>query len=154
MCDFGIITLCHNLNNITEPLEGNKIDNVFKIYMQDSGLLVSMLDRDCAYKILAGELGCYKGAIFENIIADCFSKQDRNLYYFHKDSGLEIDFVSKINNDISLIEVKATTGNTKSAKTVLKNSQYDVNICYKLSENNIGVAENIITIPYYMTFLL
>lgn len=154
LCDFGIITLCHNLNNITDPLEGNKIDNVFKIYMQDSGLFVSMLDRDCAAKILSGELGCYKGAIFENIIADCFSKQDKKLYYFHKDSGLEIDFVSKVNNDISLIEVKATTGNTKSAKTVLKNSQYDVNVCYKLSENNIGVKDNIITIPYYMTFLL
>lgn len=154
LCDFGIITLCHNLNNITDPLEGNKIDNIFKIYMQDSGLFISMLDRDCASKILLGELGCYKGAIFENIIADSFSKQDRKLYYFHKDSGLEIDFVSKVNNDISLIEVKATTGNTKSAKTVLKNSQYDVDVCYKLSENNIGIAENIITIPYYMTFLL
>ncbi len=154
LCDFGIITLCYNLNNITEPLEGNKIDNIFKIYMQDSGLLVSMLDRDCASKILSGELGCYKGAIFENIIADCFSKQNRKLYYFHKDSGLEIDFVSKINNDISLIEVKATTGNTKSAKTVLNSSKYDVNVCYKLSENNFGVAENIITIPYYMAFLL
>ena len=154
LCDFGIITLCHNLNNITDPLEGNKIDNIFKIYMQDSGLFISMLDRDCASKILLGELGCYKGAIFENIISDSFSKQDRKLYYFHKDSGLEIDFVSKVNNDISLIEVKATTGNTKSAKTVLKNSQYDVNVCYKLSENNIGIAENIITIPYYMTFLL
>ena len=154
LCDFGIITLCHNLNNITDPLEGNKIDNIFKIYMQDSGLFISMLDRDCASKILLGELGCYKGAIFENIIADSLSKQDRKLYYFHKDSGLEIDFVSKVNNDISLIEVKATTGNTKSAKTVLKNSQYDVNVCYKLSENNIGIAENIITIPYYMTFLL
>ena len=154
LCDFGIITLCHNLNNITDPLEGNKIDNIFKIYMQDSGLFISMLDRDCASKILLGELGCYKGAIFENIIADSFSKQDRKLYYFHKDSGLEIDFVSKVNNDISLIQVKATTGNTKSAKTVLKNSQYDVNVCYKLSENNIGIAENIITIPYYMTFLL
>ena len=154
LCDFGIITLCHNLNNITDPLEGNKIDNIFKIYMQDSGLFISMLDRDCASKILLGELGCYKGGIFENIIADSFSKQDRKLYYFHKDSGLEIDFVSKVNNDISLIEVKATTGNTKSAKTVLKNSQYDVNVCYKLSENNIGIAENIITIPYYMTFLL
>ncbi len=102
--DFGIINLCHNLNNISDPLEGNKIDNIFKVYMQDS--------------------------------------------------GLEIDFVSKVNNEISLIEVKATTGNTKSAKTVLKNPQYDVNVCYKLSENNIGVVNNIITVPYYMTFLL
>ncbi|HBG65172.1 MAG TPA: ATP/GTP-binding protein, partial [Treponema sp.] len=118
LCDFGIITLCHNLNNITDPLEGNKIENVFKIYMQDSGLLVSMLDRDCAAKILSGELRCYKSAIFENIIADSFSRRDRKLYYFHKDSGLEIDFVSKVDDEISLIEVKAMTGNTKSAKTV------------------------------------
>lgn len=152
--DFGIINLCYNLSNISEPLEGNKIDNVFKIYMQDSGLFVAMLDRDCAAKILSGDLGLYKGAIFENIIADCFSKQDRKLYYFHKDSGLEIDFVTKVKDEIALIEVKATTGNTKSANTVLKNPQYDVNVCYKLSENNIGVSGNKITIPYYMAFLL
>ena len=152
--DFGIINLCYNLNNISDPLEGNKIDNIFKIYMQDSGLFISMLDRDCASKILSGDLGFYKGAVFENIIADSFSKQDKKLYYFHKDSGLEIDFVSKVKNEISLIEVKATTGNTKSANTVLKNPQYDVNVCYKLSENNVGVVENKITIPYYMAFLL
>ena len=152
--DFGIINLCYNLSNISDPLEGNKIDNIFKIYMQDSGLFISMLDRDCAAKILSGDLGFYKGAIFENIIADSFSKQDKKLYYFHKDSGLEIDFVSKVKNEISLIEVKAATGNTKSANTVLKNPQYDVNVCYKLSENNVGVVENKITIPYYMAFLL
>lgn len=154
LCDFGIINLCYNLNNISEPLEGNKIDNIFKIYMQDSGLFISMLDRDCAAKILSGDLGIYKGAIFENIIADCFSKKDKKLYYFHKESGLEIDFVSKIKDEISLVEVKSTTGNTKSANTVLKNPQYDVNVCYKLSENNIGVVDNKITIPYYMAFLL
>lgn len=154
LCDFGIINLCYNLNNISEPLEGNKVDNIFKIYMQDSGLFISMLDRDCAAKILSGDLGIYKGAIFENIIADSFSKQDKKLYYFHKDSGLEIDFISKVKDEISLIEVKSTTGNTKSANTVLKNPQYDVNLCYKLSENNVGVAENKITIPYYMAFLL
>ena len=152
--DFGIINLCYNLNNISDPLEGNKIDNIFKIYMQDSGLFISMLDRDCTSKILSGDLGFYKGAVFENIIADSFSKQDKKLYYFHKDSGLEIDFVSKVKNESSLIEVKATTGNSKSANTVLKNPQYDVNVCYKLSENNVGVVENKITIPYYMAFLL
>ena len=152
--DFGIINLCYNLSNITNPLEGNKIDNVFKIYMQDSGIFISMLDRGSAAKILSGDLGFYKGAIFENIIADCFSKQDRKLYYFHKDSGLEIDFVTKVEGDISLIEVKATTGNTKSASSVLKNPKYEVDVCYKLSENNVGVSENKITIPYYMAMFL
>ena len=61
---------------------------------------------------------------------------------------------SKVKNDISLIEVKATTGNTKSANTVLKNPQYDVEVCYKLSENNVGVVDNKITIPYYMSIFL
>ncbi|MBO4704537.1 MAG: hypothetical protein J5647_02250 [Spirochaetaceae bacterium] len=81
-------------------------------------------------------------------------KQDRKLYYFHKDSGLEIDFVTKVEDDISLIEVKVTTGNSKSASTVLKNPKYEVDVCYKLSENNIGRIGNKITIPYYMAMFL
>lgn len=154
LADFGIVSFCNNLSNITDPLEGNKIDNIFKIYMQDSGLFVAMLDEGSAAKILSGDMGFYKGAIFENIIADAFSKKDRRLYYFHKDSGLEIDFVTKIAGELALIEVKATTGNTKSADTVMRNPQYEVEKCYKLSENNIGVKGNKITVPYYMASFL
>lgn len=154
LADFGIVSFCNNLSNITDPLEGNKIDNIFKIYMQDSGLFVAMLDEGSAAKILSGDMGFYKGAIFENIIADAFSKKDRKLYYFHKDSGLEIDFVTKIAGELALIEVKATTGNTKSADTVMRNPQYEVERCYKLSENNIGVKGNKITVPYYMASFL
>ena len=113
-----------------------------------------MLDKGSASKILSGDLGIYKGAIFENIIADCFSKQERKLYYFHKNSGLEIDFVTKVEDEIVLVEVKSTTGNTKSADVVLKNPKYDVKRCYKLSENNIGTNGKKITMPYYMAFLL
>jgi len=97
----------------------------------------------------------YKGAIYENIVADAFSKKGRNLYYYHKDSGLEIDFISTIDGEISLVEVKATTGNAKSANTVLKNKeQYGVNRCIKLSANNVGQEGAKLTIPYYMVFLL
>ena len=123
--------------------------------MQDSGLFIAMLERGSAGKILNGDMGMYKGAVYENIIADCFSKQNRPLLYFHKDSGLEIDFVTKENDEITLIEVKATTGNTKSAKTVLKNKDvYTAEKCIKLSENNIGVSGDLITIPYYLAFMI
>lgn len=128
---------------------------MFKLYMQDSGLFVSMLERGTAGKILRGELDSYKGAVYENIVADCFSKKGLNLYYFHKDSGLEIDFVTRESDEITLIEVKATNGNTKSAVTILKNrDKYNAKKCIKLSANNIGVSDNIITIPYYLTFLI
>ena len=101
--------------------------------MQDTGLFVAMLEDGSAVRILRGDLGMYKGAIYENIVADAFSKAGRPLYYYRKDSGLEIDFITSIDAKAALVEVKATTGNTKSANTILKNkSQYGVDRCSEL----------------------
>lgn len=155
LVDSGMIELCYNLNSLDYPFEGNKIKNNFKIYMQDTGLFVALLDKGTASNILSGNLGIYKGAVFENIIADSFIKMKKTLYYYRKDSGLEIDFINSYKGKPTLFEVKATTGNTKSAKTILKNKErYNVDLCIKLSENNIGFANEIFTIPYYMIFLL
>ena len=155
LSDAGIINICYNLSNLSLPLEGNKIDNIFKIYMQDSGLFIAMLEEGSAGRILLGELGLYKGAVYENIIADCFSKMGKPLYYYHKDSGLEIDFITSIKSEVTLVEVKATSGNTKSANTILRNkNQYGINQCIKLSANNVGLEGEKLTIPYYMAYLL
>ena len=153
--DAGLISLCYNLSNISLPLEGNKVDNIFKLYMQDTGLFIAMLEPGTAGKILSGELGLYKGAIYENMIADCFSKHGRNLYYYHKESGLEIDFITVYEGDAVLVEVKAKNGNTKSASTILKNrAQYGVDLCIKFGESNIGFDGSKLTVPAYMAFLL
>lgn len=153
--DAGIISLCYNLSNLSLPLEGNKTENIFKIYMQDTGLFTAMLEPGTAGKILAGELGMYKGAVYENIVADCFSKHGRQLYYYHKESGLEIDFITVYDGQPVLVEVKASNGNTKSANTVLKNkSQYGVDFCIKLGDGNIGLEGEKLTVPSYMSFLL
>lgn len=76
------------------------------------------------------------------------------LFYFRKESGLEIDFVENVGGELAIIEVKATTGRSKSAKTVLSNDNYAAKVCYKLSENNIGVAGKMVTLPYYMAMFL
>lgn len=153
--DYGLINFCYNLSTIDRPLEGYKIDNIFKLYFVDSGLFISMLERGTASKILNDNLNIYKGAIYENIIADAFSKNGISLYYFHKESGLEIDFVSVINDLLSIVEVKARTGNSKSAKTVLNDkTRYNADNMIKLGEYNIGLKGNMITLPFYLSFLL
>ncbi len=153
--DAGIINICYNLSNLSLPLEGGKIDNIFKIYMQDSGLFTAMLEEGSAGRILSGDMGMYKGAVYENIVADAFSKSGRPLFYYHKESGLEIDFIMTFDGEITLVEVKAKNGNAKSVNTVLKNKdQYGVNRCIKLSANNVGQEAQKLTLPYYMTFLL
>lgn len=153
--DAGIIDRCYNLSITELPLDGNAIKDTFKVYMCDCGLFVSMLEDGTQYDILQGNLYGYKGAIFENLIADIFAKMGRKLYYFHKDSGLEIDFVIRYKGECTLVEVKASTGNTKSTKTILKHPEkYHVNSAIKLGDYNVGRAEQILTLPLYMAFLL
>ena len=153
--DAGIITRCYNLNNTELPLEGNAKEDVFKVYMCDCGLFVSMLENGTQYDILKGNLYGYKGAIFENLVADIFYKMGRKLYYFHKDSGLEIDFVIRYKGKCTLIEVKSSSGNIKSTKTILKHPEkYHVEKAIKLGDYNIGKMDNVLTLPLYMAFLL
>lgn len=151
----GIITRCYNLSITELPLDGNSIENMFKVYMRDMGLFVSMLEDGTQYDILQGNLYGYKGAIFENLIADIFSKMGRKLYYFHKDSGLEVDFVIRYHGECTLVEVKASDGNTKSTKTILRHPEkYHVSHAIKLGDYNIGRNGQILTLPLYMAFLL
>jgi len=156
LVDYGLIEVCYNLVIPEQPLEGNKISNIFKLYMRDTGLLVSMLDEEAAGEILLNDLGIYKGAIYENIVSDAFLKNNKKLYYFSKESGLEIDFITTYQREVTLIEVKARNGNAKSSKEVLSNKERypDVNRLIMLKDCNIGEKDNILSIPYYLTFLL
>ena len=101
--DAGIIIRCRNLSITELPLEGNAIEDSFKVYMRDTGLFVSMLEEGTQFDILQGRLYGYKGAIFENLIADIFIKMGRKLYYYRKDSGLEIDFVIRYHSECVLV---------------------------------------------------
>ena len=153
--DAGIISRCYNLTLPELPLDGNAIEDIFKVYMKDTGLLISMLEDGTQFDVLQGNLYGYKGAIFENLIADFFAKMGRKLYYYHKDSGLEIDFVIRWRGECALVKVKAETGNAKSAATILQHPEkYHVNQCIKLGNYNVGRSGKILTLPLYMGFLL
>ena len=153
--DAGVIRRCYNLSIPELPLDGNAVDNMFKVYLADTGLFVSMLELGTASDILQGNLYTYKGAIAENLIADIFGKMGRKLYYYRKDSGLEIDFVMRYKGKCTLVEVKATTGDAKSLRTILNHPEkYHVNAAIKLGDYNIGQNGPLITLPTYLAFLL
>ena len=104
--DAGIINFCHNLEIPQLPLEGNSKSDTFKVYMRDTGLLVAMLDEGTQEDIIDGNLGIYKGAIYENIIGDILAKKGKKLYYFEYNSTLEVDFFIRYERVITAIEVK------------------------------------------------
>ena len=153
--DAGIIQRCYNLQMPELPLSGNAVQDCFKIYTTDTGLFVSMLDEGTQGDILSGNLLTYKGAIYENLLADIFGKMGKKLYYYQKESGLEIDFVMRYKGKCTLVECKSNTGNAKSLKTILQHPEkYHIDSAIKLGNYNIGRTNNILTLPIYMAFLL
>lgn len=153
--DAGIIRRCYNVDITELPLDGNKIQSEFKVYMADIGLLVSMLEEGTQSNILEGDLLGYKGAIYENLLADIFSKMGRKLYYYHKNGGIELDFLIRHKGRCTPVECKATTGNAKSLRTVLNHPEkYQVEMAVKLGDYNVGLKDNLLTLPMYMAFLL
>lgn len=151
--DAGIINYCYNLRNPELPLAGNSINNQFKIYMNDTGLLVSMLEEGTARDIINGNLGIYKGAIYENIIADIFNKLGRKLYYFEYRNRLEMDFIIRYKDKVTAVEVKsAENTKAKSMTNIIQNWKVPQGI--KLSSKNISGNETVMNYPLYMAMFL
>lgn len=153
--DADIIRRCYNSNITGLPLEGNAIENVFKVYTADIGLLVAMLGSATRADILQGNLGGFKGAIFENLMADMLIKKGQSLYYFQKDSGMELDFLIRYKGECVPVEVKARSSQAKSIATVRKHPEkYGVKHFIKFGDYNVGRNGDLLTLPTYMQFLL
>ena len=153
--DADIIRRCYNSNITGLPLEGNAIDNIFKVYTADIGMLVAMLGGATRADILQGNLGGFKGAIYENLMADTLIKKGQSLYYLQKDSGMELDFLIRYKGECVPVEVKAKTAQAKSIATVRKHPEkYGVKHFIKFGDYNIGRDGDLLTLPTYMQFLL
>lgn len=153
--DAGIIHRCYNTSTTELPLSGNALPDIFKVYMTDIGLLVSMLEEGTAWSILQGDLLAYKGAIYENLAADILCKMGRKLYYYQKEGGLELDFLIRYKGECCPLECKARTGNSKSLQTVLKHPEhYHIYNALKVGDYNVGRSDSLLTLPFYMLFLI
>lgn len=66
-------------------------------------------------------LGVYKGALYENFVAEAFVKQGLGLFYYKKDnSSLEEDFFVRTKNELIPVEVKSNNNNSKSLTALIK----------------------------------
>lgn len=157
LSDAGMINICYCLGFPELPLMGNYDEEKYKLYFADSGLLVAMLDEEAQDDLRINKnLGVYKGALLENIVAEALRKSGYNLFYYKRnDSTLEEDFFIRTADALIPVEVKATNGKSKSLRTLIDNDKYtDIRYGIKLTGGNIGYENDIYTFPYFCTFLL
>ena len=139
------------------PLKGNYNPSDFKIYYKDTGLLVASLDEEAQADLRQNKnFNTYKGAIYENIVADMLVKQGYDLYFYKNEkSTVEMDFFIRDASSLIPIEVKANDNATASLRNLIEKDKYpDIKYGIKLCNKNIGFNGKFYTFPYFCGFLL
>lgn len=157
LSDAGIINICYCMDQPELPLKGNYNPDNYKIYFRDTGLLIASLDEEAQQDLRDNKnFNTYKGAIYENIVADMLVKQGYNLYFFrNQKSTVEMDFFVRDKSSLIPIEVKAEDNATASLNNLIKKDTYsDIKYGIKLANKNIGFNGKFFTFPYFLTFLL
>lgn len=157
--------------NVTKPevaLELFTDRSNFKLYMGDTGLLVTQImknrdetDENLYKALIIDDLGINQGMILENVVAQMLKASGRELYFHEylyrpegneKEKKYEIDFITVKKKKICPIEVKSS--NYKSHKSfdyLLKKYQLKMEDRYIIYTKDLKYEDGITYIPIYMT---
>jgi len=126
-------------------------------FFGDPGLLIATLDEEAQLDLRKNKnFNVYKGAVYENVVADMLVKQGFGLYFYKNEKGtLEMDFFVRDIDSLIPVEVKANDNSTISLNNLISSTSYsDVKYGIKLCNKNIGFNGKFYTFPYFLTFLL
>lgn len=168
--------ICNICYNSTEPSIGIKMNRdrtTMKIYMGDTGLLVShafdengLVSEEVYKKLLLGKIEMNEGMFFENIVAQMFVANGHKLYFYSNPSRndrlsrMEIDFLltkSRITNRHNVIPIEVKSGKRYTFNSLNKFSikyQEQLSTPYILHTSDCMERKGVVCLPVYMAWLL
>ena len=155
--DAGVVSKCKRMDMPELPLGAHLDNDAYKLYLCDSGLLLSMLEKEVQEDVrVRRNLGTWKGGLFEHIVGEALVKAGLPLAYFKRDnSTLEMDFFARSADCLVPIEVKAENNRSKSLRTLIDRDVYkDIRWGVKLVNGNVGFENGILTLPQWCAFRL
>ena len=171
---------------ITDSMIGNECINVtvpeivpelyadrsnFKLYMGDTGLLVSQImknqdetDENLYKSLIFDKLGINQGMILENVVAQMLRASGHALYFHEyyyqaentvKEKKYEIDFLIVKKKNICPIEVKSSNYSAhKSFDYLTKKYPIKLEDRYIIYTKDLKFEDQILYLPVYMTMLI
>ena len=151
--DANMVYLCPNTNNPILPLKAYEKENEFKVYFNDTGLLMALYGFTTKQALLRGTLtGFAKGGIYENLIAVMLTEKGYRICYYKPDESTEIEFLLEKDGEVIPVEVKAGNNASKSLNSFI--DKFLPTIAYKIIGGNLGMAEKKLSLPHYMAMFL
>lgn len=151
--DANMAYICCNTTLPYVPLNAYSKDNEFKLYINDTGLLMALYGFAAKQALLNGKLKSpAKGGIYENFIAEAFVKNGYSLHYYKPDDNSELEFLIEKDGEVVPVEVKAGNTATKSLNQFIE--KYEPSVSYKLISGNIGKTDTKVTLPHYLVMFI
>lgn len=151
--DANMAYICCNTSMPVLPLKAYEKENEFKLYINDTGLLMALYGFSAKQALLNGKLKCpAKGGIYENFVAETLVKSGYTLHYYKPDDNSELEFVIEKDGEVVPVEVKAGNTATKSLNQFIET--FEPEAAYKIIGGNTGQTDNKITIPHFLTMFI
>lgn len=152
--DSGLVHVSRNVREPLLPLRANAKGNEFKLYVNDTGLLLAKYGQQTKLAVLQNTiLGNAKGGIYENAVSESLVKSGHALHYYKTpDSTMEIEFLIESDGAVAPVEVKA--GNNASASLNHFQETFAPSVAFKLISGNVGRSGVKVTLPHYMVMFL
>ncbi|EFW37611.1 hypothetical protein HMPREF9554_01891 [Treponema phagedenis F0421] len=153
----------YHANDPGAGLAANMDTRKFKLYLSDTGLMVTLMFEDRPFtensiykKLLSDTLPANLGILYENIAAQTLAAKGESLYYHtfpneNSTKNYEIDFVLARGNKICPIEVKSS--GYKAHTSLDKFSEkYSARIGkkYLLYTKDLAKSQDVLYLPFYL----
>lgn len=154
--DAGFALPVYNVETPKISLKLSKSRSLFKLFMNDVGLLASEYSQGIQLKIISGDDKLNYGAIFENYIAQELTACEHDLYYYNNKKRGELDFLIEYDGEVLPIEVKS--GKDYKVHRALSNimdcGEFNLNRALIFNNSNLKVEGKLTYAPIYMAMFL
>ena len=157
--DAGVAIPTYNVEAPKIPLLLNKQRNLFKLFLNDVGLLAAMYGGNIQVRLLSS-LNVNYGAAFENLVVQELYAHgfaiDHDLFYFNSKKQGELDFVVEYQGEVLPIEVKSGKAyeRHRALSNIMDNEEYAIPNAIVFCQENIQIKNRLVYLPIYMLMFL
>ncbi|MCD7955634.1 MAG: AAA family ATPase [Lachnospiraceae bacterium] len=152
LADAGVALPSYNVTEPVAPLRLNEKRSIFKLFLNDTGLLCAACMKNIQFDLLQGNMDVNMGSILENMFAQSIKGSGFSLNYYESKKIGELDFVIQNGTEIDLIEVKSGHDYKKHPAldhvSQVENWKFGKKIVF--CEGNVEKEEGIHYLPWYM----
>ena len=141
------------------PLVQSSSKNLIKLYMNDVGLLTSVLYKNNINAILDDETGVNLGAVYETVVAEELKAHNHELYYYDRKKVGEVDYLIDNYDALNVLPVEIKSGkdykNFRALPKIILDPNYRMTKGYVFSnEREIQKEDKIIYYPIYFIMFI